>query len=95
MANSKSALKRIKINQRNKLENKYYKGSVKSLFKLFLNNLQEFDKLEIKGQKEKTELYNLRNLLYSKIDKATKKKVFHKNTAARKKTQISKFLKTI
>jgi len=88
MANSKSAIKRIKITKRNNLENKFYKGSIKSLFKLFLKNLKESDKSE---ENEK-ELNNLKNSLYSKIDKATKKNVLHKNTAARKKAQISKFL---
>ena len=89
MANSKSAIKRIRINERNKLENKYYKGAVKSINKLFLRNFKEFN---IDSNNNKVELYNLRNLLYSKIDKATRKNILHKNSAARKKAQISKFL---
>ena len=36
MANSKSAKKRIEINKRNRLQNKYYKTSVRTLIKLFL-----------------------------------------------------------
>ena len=36
MANSKSAEKRIEINQRNRLRNRFYKSSVKNLIKNFL-----------------------------------------------------------
>ena len=35
------------------------------------------------------------NSTYSLIDKASKKKVFHKNTAARKKSKLAAKLKTI
>ena len=35
MANNKSALKRIRITERNRLQNKFYKGNVKKLTKLF------------------------------------------------------------
>ena len=89
MANNKSAIKRIKITKRNNLENKFYKGSIKSLSKLLVKILKEFEKTD----ENEIKLINLKNLLYSKIDKATKKNVLHKNTAARKKAQISKFLK--
>jgi small subunit ribosomal protein S20 len=36
MANSKSAEKRIEINKRNRLRNRFYKSSVRTLIKLFL-----------------------------------------------------------
>jgi len=35
MANNKSARKRIGINERNRLRNRYYKTSVRTLTKLF------------------------------------------------------------
>jgi ribosomal protein S20 len=35
------------------------------------------------------------NLVYSLIDKGTKKNVFHKNTAARKKAQLAAHLKLV
>jgi len=88
MANNKSALKRIRTAKRNNLNNKFYKGSIKYYFKAFLNNLKEPDE----NGKKIEQLNNLKNLLYSKIDKATKKNILHKNTAARKKAQISKIL---
>ena len=40
---------------------------------------------------------NLKKMLgsvYSLIDQATKKNVFHKNTAARKKSQLASYLKS-
>ena len=40
MANNKSAKKRIGINERNRIQNRYYKTSVKTLTKLFLKNLE-------------------------------------------------------
>jgi small subunit ribosomal protein S20 len=36
MANNKSAKKRIEINKRNRLRNRFYKSSVRTLIKLFL-----------------------------------------------------------
>jgi small subunit ribosomal protein S20 len=60
----------------------------------FLNNkeLKNEYNLEEKEnyQTEKKKLQILLNNLYSIIDKAIKKQVIHKNTAARKKSKISK-----
>jgi small subunit ribosomal protein S20 len=36
MANNKSAKKRIEINERNRLRNRFYKSSVRTLTKFFL-----------------------------------------------------------
>lgn len=92
MANNKSAKKRIKINKRNRLQNKYYKTGVRTLTKLF------FQKLEIykisQNSKDKEILEKILRSTYSLIDKGTKKNVFHKNTAARKKTRLLNYLKT-
>ena len=40
MANSKSAVKRIEINERNRLRNRFYKSSVRTLIKVFFKNLE-------------------------------------------------------
>ena len=87
MANSKSARKRIKINTRNKLQNRYYKTSVRNLTRKFIKACEsasvknaEFDTKELK---------TLLNAIYSILDKGTKRKVFHKNTAARQKTRLA------
>ena len=91
MANSKSAEKRIDINKRNRLRNKYYKTSVRTLTKLFFKNLElVHDSSNIEDKKKLKEILSL---IYSLIDKGTKKNVFHKNTAARKKAKLAAYLK--
>ena len=83
MANSKSAKKRILITERNRLQNRFYKTSVRTLTKLFLKNLDVYKNSPTLENKEKVQ--NILNSTYSLIDKGCKKNVFHKNTAARKK----------
>lgn len=93
MANCKSAEKRIQINERNRLENRYYKSSVRSLTKSFFTNLEDYKNSQNPEVKE-TLKKNL-NSVYSLIDKGTKRNVFHKNTAARKKAQLAAHLKSV
>jgi len=93
MANNKSALKRILINKRNRLQNRFYKSSVRTLTKLFLNQLETYQTSKTDENKTKTQA--LLNSLYSLIDKGCKKNVFHKNTAARKKSKLTLKLKLI
>ena len=88
MANSKSAEKRIEINKRNRLRNKYYKSSVRTLIKLFFQNLES-------NPENKEKLNEILSSVYSVLDKGTKKKIFHKNTAARKKAKLAAYLKVI
>ena len=42
MANNKSAKKRIEITKRNRLRNRYYKSSVRTLIKTFFQNLEAY-----------------------------------------------------
>ena len=93
MANSKSAQKRIQINKRNQLRNKYYKTSVRTLIKLFFKNVELCKTSQ--DFKDKEDLKKLLSSIYSLMDKATKKKIFHKNMAARKKAKLAKYLKAI
>ena len=92
MANNKSAKKRIEINKRNRLINRHYKSSVKTLIKMFFQDLEAYKVSQDPQQKEK--LKKGLNLIYSLMDKGTKKNVFHKNAAARKKSKLSAYLKT-
>ena len=87
MANNKSARKRIGINERNRLRNRYYKTSVRTLTKLFFKNLNLVKGEQTSESKEK--LQTILNSIYSFLDKGTKKKVFHKNTAARQKSRLA------
>ena len=87
MANTKSAKKRILINKRNRLQNRFYKTSVKNLIKLFFNNLEFYQKFPTLENKEKVQ--DSMKCAYKLIDKAYNKNVFHKNTAARKKSKLA------
>ena len=90
MANNKSAKKRIKISKRNRLINRYYKTSVRTLIKLFLKNLKLSKNNQTPESREK--LKTILNSIYSFLDKGTKKNVFHKNTAARQKARLARSL---
>jgi small subunit ribosomal protein S20 len=91
MANTKSSKKRIDINKRNQLRNKYYKTSVRTLIKLFFKNLEVYK--VSKKLEDKNKVQEILNLVYSMMDKGTKKNIFHKNTAARKKSKLAAYLK--
>ncbi len=91
MANNKSAEKRIQINKRNRLRNRFYKSSVRTLIKAFFRDLEVYKISQNPEDKEK--LKNKLSSVYSLIDKGTKKKVFHKNAAARKKAKLAAYLK--
>ena len=91
MANNKSAKKRILISKRNNLQNRFYKSSVKTLTKRFLKDLEVYKISRNPSDKEKAK--NRLSLVYSLIDKGSKRNVFHKNTAARKKSKLASQLK--
>ena len=91
MANNKSAEKRIQVNERNRLRNRFYKSSVRTLTKTFFKDLEVYKASKTPEDKEK--LQKVLSSVYSLIDKGTKKNVFHKNTAARKKAQLASSLK--
>ena len=92
MANNKSAKKRIEITKRNRLRNRYYQSSVRTLVKTFFQNLEVYKTSQSLEEKEK--LKKTLSSIYSLIDKGTKKNIFHKNAAARKKSKLAAYLKT-
>merc|ERR1712115_481846 len=71
----------------NRLRNKYYKTSVRTLTKLFFKTLKLSENSQSTKTKEK--LKTILNSIYSFLDKGTKRKVFHKNTAARQKSRLA------
>ena len=91
MANNKSAKKRIQIAERNRLINKSYKSTVRTLTKKTLENCEKYKKNpnEVNQNLVKTSL----NKAFSLIDKAVKKNVLHKNTGANKKSRINNLVK--
>ena len=77
---------------RNRLINKRYTTTIKTLSKLFnlkITRLKNAESSEDKAKEKIATLTVLKNL-YSIIDKAVKKGVLHKNTAARKKSKAGK-----
>ena len=93
--------KLVAQNKRNRIINRRYSSTIKTLFKLFSLKVKN---ITLEGftaddeqpyQKTKQQLNNLMNNLYSVIDKARKKDVIHKNTAARKKSRIGKLVSKI
>ena len=91
MANNKSAEKRIEINERNRLRNRFYKSSVRTLIKVFFKDLEVYK--TSKNLEDKENLQKNLSSVYSLIDKGTKKNIFHKNAAARKKSKLASYLK--
>lgn len=92
MATNKSAKKRIQINKRNRLTNRVYKSSVRTLIKAFIKNLEIYKISQDPNDKQKAR--KVLNSIYSLLDKGTKTHVFHKNFAARKKSRLVNSLKT-
>lgn len=87
MANNKSAKKRIEISERNRLRNKAYKSTVKTIYKKCVVAIENMT------PNEKSKVEELISLSYSKIDKAVQKGILHSNTGASKKASLAKMFK--
>jgi small subunit ribosomal protein S20 len=83
LANHKSALKRARQNEASRLRNKATKTRVKSVIKDVRATAQEPSSGEAKAKLKTAQ---------SLIDKASKKGVIHKKTAARKISRLSKMV---
>ena len=92
MANNKSAKKRIQIAERNRLVNKSYKSTVRTLTKKTLANCEKYKKDP--NSDNKILIQTSVSKAFSLIDKAVKKNVLHKNNGANKKSKINKLVKT-
>lgn len=91
MANIKSAIKRVEINERNRLRNKAYKSAVKTLSKRYLTSVNAY--AANPSEETMQEARERLSAAYSKIDKAVKRGVLHPNNGARKKARLAKILK--
>ena len=80
----KSAIKRVKISEKQRIRNYAYKSKVKTLIKKFENSLSTEDSNVIQQNFQKC---------VSTLDKAAQKGIFVKNTVARKKSLLAKKLK--
>ena len=93
MANNKSAKKRIQVAERNRLVNKSYRSTVRTLTKKTLSNCEKY-KQEPNPDNKDLVLLSV-NQAFSLIDKAVKKNVLHKNNGANKKSRINKVVKDL
>ena len=93
MANLKSSKKRVTIGIRNAAFNRVYKTTIKNLLKRYRHTTKSY--LNDESLEKFQELKTLVNSLYSSIDKAAKKNVFHLNKSARQKSRILSNLKKL
>jgi small subunit ribosomal protein S20 len=88
VANIKSSIKRIQVAERNRLRNKSYKTAVKTLMKKYFDAVQTYT---AEPTPEQMAIVQERmSVAYSKIDKAVKRGVLHRNTGARKKSRLAR-----
>lgn len=81
--------KSVSQNQRNRIVNRRYKSTSKTLGKLLFSKMKKY---EVESEKEGLgeEIRKILNHFYSMIDKGIKKNVFHQNTGNRKKSKLGK-----
>jgi len=83
LANIKSAKKRILVNSKKQLRNKTIRSSTKTAVKKVLSAVKSGDKAQA---------VEAHRLAIKAIDQAASKGIFHKNTASRKKSQLTKLI---
>ncbi|MBP8672964.1 MAG: 30S ribosomal protein S20 [Synergistales bacterium] len=86
MPNIKSAVKRMRIEERNRLYNRHWKSRAKSACKDVLEAVTAGDPALAKERLA---------IAYSILDKATIKGVLHRNTVARKKSRLTASVKAL
>ena len=85
MANKKAAKKYILVTKRNNLRNTHFKSLMKSTIKKAIQAIEDKDK----------DASTIVNQALKQIDKTAGKGIIHKNSAARKKSNLAKQLNTI
>jgi small subunit ribosomal protein S20 len=81
LANTKSAEKRIRANERKRARNQMYRSRVKTL-------LKKAEEVIFSGQESEEAI----RTAMSTLDKAAVKGIIHKNNAARRKSRLAKKL---
>lgn len=83
MANSLQANKRIRQNEKSRLRNKSVKSEIKTLTKKFYSLVEDQDRVGAEA---------VFTDITSRLDKAAKNNLFHKNNVAKQKSAIAKSL---
>ena len=86
MPRLKSAIKRVQVSERNRVHNLLYKTQIRTLIKKVA---------ELVSKKDSKSAAKTANEAFALIDRACTKNILHSNNAARKKSRISRWLKTI
>lgn len=81
MANIKSAIKRIRQNEKRRLHNRYYRGRARAFVKKARDVMDD-------GSQDEAQEALLQAI--SALDKAASKGIIHKNNAARRKSRLMK-----
>ncbi len=92
MPNIKSSVKRVQIAERNRVQNKNYSSAVKTLVKKCLAAVSVYSTTP--SDEALKDIQSTMSAATSKIDKAVKRGVLHRNNAARKKSNLAKAVKT-
>jgi small subunit ribosomal protein S20 len=91
VANNKSSKKRVQIAERNRLRNKSYKSALRTLMKRCFAACSDYDATA--GEEAKATVQASMNAAFSKIDKAVKCGVLHRNNGAHQKSRLSAAVK--
>lgn len=83
MPQRRNAIKALRINKKKHLHNLQIKTDLRKALKKFLVTVE---------QKNIEEANAALRIAFKKIDKAAKRHLFHKNTAARRKSRLSRLL---
>ncbi|KAA9333592.1 30S ribosomal protein S20 [Adhaeribacter soli] len=83
MANHKSALKRIRSNDKKRVLNRYQAKSTRTVVK------------RLRATNDKNEAVELFKTASSMLDRLAKKNIIHKNKAANNKSKLAKFVNAL
>ena len=93
MANNKSSKKRIEIAERNRLRNRTYKSALRTLMKRCFTACSAYGQQP--GAEAQEAVQRSMSAAFSKIDKAVKVGVLHRNTGANQKSRLSAAVKKV
>ena len=83
MAQHKSALKRIRSSETKRIRNRYQAKTTRTFMK------------KLRTTSDKSEAIDLLKKVSSMLDKLAKKNILHKNTAANKKSSLTKYVNSL
>ncbi|WP_026999115.1 30S ribosomal protein S20 [Eisenibacter elegans] len=83
MANHKSALKRIRANEKKRLRNRFQVKTTRTFIK------------KLRNSKDKNEAQDLLKKVSAMLDRLARKNVIHKNKAANNKSKLTRLVNNI